>query len=308
MEELRVKTIREFGDLISDPFKIIFRNLKEISKMLVFYIFLPFIISMVCFSVFQIKILNITEMEFDGLFIAMTIIALVTMFISYLHAGLCAYSILQVANEDGIENVSYDRVNGLFKSLYLKNLKFVFIISILLGLIFGLMIGTVAISPGLGVVIIFLLMIFLFFYIMPLIIMSWISYLDIDNKLGLEDAISQGRNYVNDYYGSILGIIIVTMIVSGTLQYTFILPLSLINIIFSTSYSMELGSTTYNTYLIIQNGLTAVALAYLIIYTSMVHVMKYYDIRERKYGFSTIEKIKQMGVQKESFFENEGDF
>ena len=305
-KELIVRNKREFGEVITDSFKIIFRNLQDISMFYGLYTILPMTVALL--FIFQLQINYLGGIEGMNLDQKMYPILFTIMagFFGYLHMNLSSAVILLVGDEAGAEKIEFSELNKKFLGFYKRNLIFhaeTMITFAFILIVFGII--TVAIPPlGFSILVIFAFSFFLYLY--PLIHYSYMHYL-MDNNLTVFQSFIKGKEFLTSSWGESIGVIFVTGIINNFLQYSIIIPYMLVALLMGTSTSYFENPDNYAILTTIQNLIISFFLTFLLLYSSMSLLLKFYDILERKTGSLMIEKIDAIGMKKDLYFENEGD-
>ncbi len=304
--------VRDFGQILFDPLKIIFRNLKAISSIVILAIVLPNLIVTYMYLKFSVfDVLSNPSERFDNFDngIYYLIIFLIVGFFMYSHISLVSASVLRVGIEDGQSNITSKRVNYYFKKLYLKN----FALSglVLITFIFFYGIGLLFIfneTFGLGILIFAFGFFSLFLFFLPLFFYAQRYYL-LEDENGFLQSLNKGREDLLYYYGITIGVLFVSSIVSSFLQYMILLPFGIIFMVlgFGIGFDFE-GSKYADIVIFVQSLFLAVGLSYLYLYFYVTIYLKGTDLSERRTGIASIEKIKQIDISRETYFENEGEY
>lgn len=302
--ELIVRKKRELGTIISDAFRLIFRNLKPISYVLALYVFLPFSIAFIGFFMIQANMVNFDTPSLiigGSLFLFFGIIATI-------HLGLICFSILRAGQEMDANEIDTTTLLRIFKGSYTRNLLFWGATTLFSILIFGVIGLLFYIQPFLGGLIGVVFVLFLMFYLYPIILYAYRLYLE-DKTLSYSAAFQKGRLYTDSYWGSSIGVYFISGIVSNFVQYTFIIPFSIIALLLGTVTSIESSdSMMANPLMMAQYASMALGFSYLFLFGYLTMFLKSYDIEEKLYGNGMLEKIDKIGTVQESFFDNEGSY
>ena len=296
--------LRDFGEILLDPIKIIFRNLKPLTGVLVLAVMLPNL------GVNYFYLNDFTENVFSGnsSYILPLGIILVCSIIVYLHLSLISASVLRVGIEDGQDNITSERINYYFKKLYWRNLAvssfFILFAIAIVGS--GLILVFNEIFVGIFLVLIFLIAAFFYFY--PLFLYTQRHYL-MEDDCTLGQAFIKAKNDVFDFYGITLGTVFISSMVSSFLQYMILIPFGILFFVLGSAIAFDFEGSVYSQYILMfQSLFLSVGLSYIYLYLYLAVYMKNLDIVERKTGKVTMEKVKQISITKETFFENEGEY
>ncbi len=301
--DIVLRKTRKLGEILTDPFKLIFRNIKAIFMFNLVYIFLPMILGLTGFSYLQTQLI-----DFDISIIPIVIIAIVILFIAGINSMVSTYAIIRSAEEDGFEKIEYKSLQQHFFRRYKKGLIFTLSIALLIigvGLFFAV---SISISPVIAAILGFLLFFAAILYIGPLYYLADACYM-YENDLDLAEAFGRGREYMAEHWPLIFGTFIVASIIYSFLNYSFAIPFGLIGMLLidftdlsdPTSYSFILFN-------LVQNTISAFFSSFLVQYIGICMYFKYFDLEEQKHGYYMLEKIEKIGQAKAQYFENEGDF
>ena len=301
--DLELRKRRSFGDILTDPFKLIFRNIKAIFIFNLLYTFLPLVIGLGGIAYFQTKFI-----QGEGYNILIGIISLICLLISAVNVFASTYAIIKTADVEGVEGFNYHDIKGHFFNKYGK----VIVFSLVCFLLFALIIGLIALSSMLSIALVVILMIFLFlvlfFYLSPLYYMAFNIY-TYEEHMDLAEAFGKARDYLSEHWGSIFGIFIVSSIIYSTLNYTFAIPFTLIGLLFMDFTEIAQGqSDTFLVYNILQQTITAFFTSFLAQYIGIALFFKYFDLEEQQFGYNILKKIDQIGESTNQYFENEGEY
>ena len=92
------------------------------------------------------------------------------------------------------------------------------------------------------------------------------------------------------------------------LQYMIMIPYLILIMVLSTALDFNTESNIYTASMTIQNAVYGFALCYLLLYSTMVYLLKYYDIQEQELGTNTLDRIAAIGKKDSSYFDNEGSY
>jgi hypothetical protein len=302
--------VRDLGEILLDPIKIIFRNIKEMSTLMITAVMLPnLVVSYLYLKTSIFSAFNNTgyeNPEYSILYASILVFAVVIMF---LHVSLISACLIKVGSEDGQANITSKKLGYYFKKLYLRNI----LISILFFLIFGAMFGLIVLlfvneMFGFGVFMVFIIFLACLLFFVPWFFYSQRHYL-LTEGCGFGQALTKGRDDLINFYGISIGTIFVSSIISSLLRNMILIPFGIILMLLGMAIEFDFQGNEYSDYLILfQTLFLAVGLSYLYLYPSITIFLKSSDIQERLSGESTIQKIKEISISKETFFENEGEY
>ncbi len=300
----RIQNIRSLGEILLDPFRFIFQNIVPISGVLVVPLMLPIFVFNFIFTKQSFSIFTVSN-SFSGL-------QLWAFFLSglciFLHVSLIAMCLLRVLDESESNEITPKRMWHYFKKLYLKNL-------LLSGLVFLILFGTVAIFYNVITgeyfafsFLLFFVIIGLYLYVYPYILFVARYYMFEDEFL-LSEAIEMGKMDFHMQYGSSIGVLFLSMVISFFLRTMISVPIILV--FFAGSLVMDFQvfqDESPDIILIIQCLMMGVGYSYLLVYFYVAVYLKGFDAEERRTGEKTIERMMRIGTHKETYFENEGEY
>ena len=304
---LTVQRKREIGELLTDPFKFIFRNLKAITVFLLPYIMLPFIVAFVFMTQFQMDILSeATQFDTPGNLIKIAIMIL-GLIIATLHAPLASVCIIKSAIEDGGHDIQHETLTQNFSKLYWRNVKWIITSALIVGIPSFLFVFLVVSAPVIGVILFLIFLLAAFLYLVPLLLYAYFSFL-LNSDLTLTDSFAKGKEILDNYWGISIGMIFLSGIVSNMLQYMIMIPYLILIMVLGTAFDFGTDSSLYAGVMTIQNVIYGFALCYLLLYSTIVYLLKYYDIQEQENGTNMLKQITAIGAQENSYFDNEGSY
>lgn len=296
--------IRDLGEILLDPIKIIFRNLKPLTGILILSVMLP------NFGLNYFYLNDFVQNIFSGnsAFILPFAIVFLCLTLIYLHLSLISASLLRVGIEDGQKNITSKRLAYYFRKLYWRNLAVSSLFIIILFVVVGSCVLLIFNEMFVGFFLMLIFFLGIFFYLYPLFLYTQRRYL-LEDELTLGQAFKHAQSDLSDYYGMTIGTIFISSLVSSFLQYMILIPFGILTFVLATAIEFDFEGSSYSIYiLIIQSLFLSVGLSYLYLYMYLAVYMKNLDIAERKTGKVTMEKIKQISFTKETFFENEGEY
>lgn len=304
---LTVQRKREIGELLTDPFKFIFRNLKAITVFLLPYIMLPFIVAFVLMTQFQMDILaDASQFDTPGNLIKI-VIMVIGLIIATLHAPLASVCIVKSAIEDGGHDIQHASLTQNFSKLYWRNVKWIIASALIIGIPSFLFVFLVVSAPVIGVILFLIFLLAAFLYLVPLLLYAYFSFL-LNSDLTLTDSFAKGKEILDNYWGISIGMIFLSGIVSNMLQYMIMIPYLILIMVLGTAFDFGADSSLYAGVMTIQNVIYGFALCYLLLYSTIVYLLKYYDILEQENGTNMLKQITAIGAQENSYFDNEGSY
>lgn len=309
-KEFVVNQKRDFGSIISDAFVFLKRTYK-----IQFEFFLILVVPILLLAIYNYYYL-FESMDFEGIESsnspfgqfspAKLILSYGGTILAYLMFSYIIYAVL-IKYEEG-NNITPNRneISDFLKSnagKYVSYFLTVIFIFLLLGLI-GF--GMIMISPGFGVLLIFLMMIAIF-YIVPYISIFPILYLK-EGK-GFAESLSNTLRLIKGQWWPTFGVIIVTNIIASFATYILIIPIYIMMMvnIFSSADDPSGGDQIgfWMSLLLIASLVSGIIV---LTYSTSAIGLKYYDLKERIDNVGLIDKIDNIGNNETSFFENEGEY
>ena len=303
--EMLVKKRREFGEVLTDPFKLIFRNLKAIFSFNMIYIFVPLAIGMGLIGYLQSSLVNM--MDFDAIPWKYALLGIVALMISGVHTSASTFAIIKSAEEDGFENLSFDSISNNFKEVYQRNLVFFFSMLAIAILFMIVVVFLIMSVPIFGAILMFFFGIAMFFYVGPLMYLAMTIFLYNDD-VGFGESFGKSRDYMGSHWGSIFGTFIVSILINMVLQYTFTIPFLLLFFVLGDASTFFEDPTAMTPLLLVQNVVISFLSSFLVQYVGMCMYFKYFDLYEHKFGKNLLDKISNIGEQETSYFDNEGEY
>ncbi len=299
-----IQDLRNLGEIITDSIKLIFRNLKPLTSALALTVMLP---AFGMTFVIQVNPFMTMAMGADAPILLLVVLA-VSIFFLLLHVNLVSMSLLLAAIDEDPNNVTSKRIMHYFRKLYWKNLlvsSFFLIANLLL---IGLLILFIINQIFAGFFLILIIALFYLLYLYPYLFYTQRYYLS-NEGMSLMNAFNEARIDLMDNYGISLGSIILHSFISSFLRYIVAIPYTLMTLplILGMEFGVEPTTTTYLMYAG-QSIFLAFGSSYLYLYFYNSMYLKSYDLEERKTGNMTIQKIQLIGTEKETFFENEGEY
>lgn len=301
---------RQIGEIISDGFQFVKKTYK-----LQLELFLVLVLPVLLLSIFLLYII-FKDFDFLNLNSAAEFYdqEILQLFVSYIGVLISVFLFYYLLYSIGIkykqnENEVPERADV---ATFMKENAFRFLgyIGAFIGLllIMILFFSTIAfISPFLiflGLLIFF----FGFIYILPLIFIFPMTYLE-DNS-SFSAALLKTHRLVQGNWWSTFGIFVITNIIASLISYVFVIPLQMIMWfrMFSSPNSIEQAASDSGSLMSIIMIVSMVTGVLVTSYSTSAMILKYYDLKERKFNSSLKEKIDQIGSNDSSIFENEGDF
>ena len=300
---MKIRQTRIFGDIVTDPFKLILRNIKVLFPFSMLYIFLPVAIALGANSYLEVDTSTSTSLE-----IILTIIAGVTAFIGFLNTTTTAFSLTNSAQELGFENVDRQTLKKNFFKIYARNFTFTFSSMIIFAGIGGFFFLFVSNIPMIGAVIIFLAFILFLFYLGPLWFLANSIYL-FQKDSSFTSSFSIARDYMMDHYVGTWGTFIVSGIIFIVLRISFVMPFSIIYMVLLYYTDILFDNDAILTIIALtQSTILAFTGTFLIQYFIISIFFKYFDLDEKEHGYNLLARIEEIGETTESYFENEGEY
>lgn len=299
-----IQDIRTLGEIITDSIKLIFRNLKALTTVLMLSVMLPAFGMTFILQINPFMSVALGE-EFPVLLVVFLVISILFLL---LHINLVSISLLLAGIEGNPNEISSKRIMYYFKKLYWKNLLvssfFLFANSILIGLFIWIMVNLMFA----GFFFLLLLGAFYVLYLYPYFFYTQRYYLT-KPGMSLMKAFKNGRDDLLDNYGISIGSIFLHSLISSFLRYIVAVPFMLLSfpLFLGMDFGVEVDLKTYLIYAA-QSFFLAIGSSYLYLYFYNAMYLKSYDLEERKTGETTIQKIQLIGTEKETFFENEGEY
>lgn len=304
---LEIEKRREFGEIIADGFTLIKENLSLYFKSYAIYV-LPFMILMGYsygnyFSKLMKSITNPEEMLGSGM-IVFLITLMLSSILGYLLLYLIAFGMV-LLNKKTAEAVDFEKIKEFIGANFGK----VFIGGLLLYLILivfmVVLIIPMTISPGLGAVVFFLGMFFMFYM---MINWTFTIVIMVDKGTGFAESLSASRELVRDNWWSTFGLIIVSSLIIALIGQLVSLPFMAIAGISAFS-GLEEGTEVSPFLTAIVSMITFGITGFLQFYTVNCLMLKYIDLEVKKHGSSTLkDDIDSFGEDNDGIFENEGEY
>lgn len=311
-KKLKVKVERDFGDIIGDGMKMVFRNFKPIFTAVLWYA-LPFVaismIILVMSGTYKMLVMPDLADVSDGFaFISSFAIVGIGLAIGFVMINLIVYSaIMQYHETDG--EVTYEGIKVLIIRYWKNYLASVIAEVVIIGVIVGIMVSSILVSPAIFSLVYFLGIIALI-YLWNII--QFLGLIRIEEGLPLADGITRCFLLLKNNWWSTFGVILVSSFIGSILMYAFILPITVaVSII--TALQMESGTTDESFWIAILSGAFVIFYAIIGILSNMylagVRSLKYYDLIEKKEGRNLMNEINAIGANgRTTIFENEGEF
>lgn len=297
---------RSLGEIITDSVKLIFSNIGALTPLLLTVLFLPAF----CGIYLYYKLINVfqTSLFMESYPISQFVLIFICFYLVTLHLNLVCVSLIRACEDAGSHKAKTADIIKYFKKLYVRNM----IINFILIFIAAVFVGVLVLCANASFAFFFILAAIIglasYFYLMPLFLYTLRYFLTKDD-LSLTQALSKAGEDLADFYGASIGHILVNSMINGVLQNIITLPVSLIILVLTLNFNLyEANTSVLNIITVVQSLLFAIGMSYLSLYFYIATYLKSYDIEERKTGALAIEKIKSIGVKRETFFENEGEF
>ncbi len=299
-----ILSTRTLMEVISDSVKLIFRNIRALTSVMIFSVMLPSLgVTYVYLRNSLDPLLSGSEMPYF-----LYVIFIISCFFLVLHINLVSAALVKAAKEGDPSNITSQELHTYFRKLYLRNFAIILPLMLILAAFAGVVILLIIGSPVVAVVFALLLGVFCVLYLMPLWLYAQRIYLTKDDCT-MGEAFKLAGNDLADYYGATLVTLIVSNITSSVLQYMILVPFFIL--FFALGFAIEFdfeNSKFTEGIMLIESVLLSFGLSYLYLFIFISMFLKSYDIEERRTGEAAISKIQKIGTVKESFFENEGEY
>ena len=311
-KKILIRVDRDFGDLIGDGMKVVFRNLKPIIHAVMWYAF-PFIaiamILMIVTGSYRMLIMPDDEVVNDlfAFFSSFSIIG-IGLALGFVMINLIVYGALIEFDENDGE-VTFEGIQSYIHSNWKNYLVSVLVQAAVFGLIIILMVGSIAISPLLfGITYLFGIILLMYFYN----ILQFLGIVRLEEDLNVPDGINRCFYLLKNNWWSTFGVILVSSFIGSILMYAFILPISVI-LGFLSAMEVSGSGEDHSLWINILSGAFVILYALIGILSNMylagVRGLKYFDLVERKEARNLIKEIELIGDSgQSSIFENEGNF
>ena len=308
---IAIKEEREFGDILGDGLKIVFRNLKPILSALLIYVVPFFALALVIiifsgvlksFSFDDPSALEDNIMAFSSSFV---IIGL-GMGLAVIMINLVVYAaIIDYYESDG--NITFPGIQENVKKHFLNYITSIGaqLLIIVVALVFLNL--TFIVSAGLfGMLLFFALLAGIWISN----IIQFLGIVRIEEQLSVVDGLQRCFFLLKNNWWNTFGIILVCSAISSIMMYIFIIPLYVVIglLAFLSPDSFSDGDSLG----IIMMGVFGILYSFIMtmsyMYLASVRALKYYDLLEKKESRNLIGEIAAIGDRSGSIFENEGEF
>ncbi len=309
--QLVLTKVREFGDVISDGFKILKINFRVLLQGFLLYIMPFFVIGMVAIKYFSATMfLNPEDVLYESNFLGMFSGIMVFGFsfgLAYIFFFIFLYSLFVAYERNDSMPVDFGQVQNVFKEIWLKILGLYLIILFIIIVPFIFIIGGLSFIGPIAVVIAYLIAFPVLIYAM--IPMQFFPFVYIREKLSITASMKRSFYLVKNHWWVTFGVHLISSIMAGMLSNVFLIPIYIVGGALVFPSLIEGGD--------MENSAFYGALCFMVYamgalfcssYNISCSLLKYYDLAERKDSSSMISRIDQLGENKESMFENEGDF
>jgi len=299
-----INTTRTLIEIISDSIKLIFRNIKSLTSIMVFSIMLP----SVGFSFVYLQNSMMQIFSPGGLSPLLIGIVVISFVFLFLHSCLVSVALVRSAQEGDKNNVKSSQLVKYFKKLYVRNFKIGILLMILVTAVGAIVMMFGAVSVAIGVIFGIIGLAIFALYVMPVWLYAQRLYLTHDD-LSLAKAFGQANTDLLDNYGGSFATLVLSYITTSFLQYMILIPFMIV--FFALGYAIEFdfqNSKMANPIFLIQAIVLGFGLSYLYLFVYISMFLKSYDLEERRTGEYTISQLQLIGEEKESFFENEGEY
>ena len=305
-EEFELRKKREVGEIVSAGIKFLRLNLSEIFTGYVYFV-LPWMLIASAVTYISggevLSYLTVGNADFSTDKLITTGIFYFMFVAAYMIAYGLIYSV--ILRKDGY--LEENQNTGI--SIPKISLKLFFFYAMVIGLIF-ILVGTISfvlmqISPFLLVLIAFFSMIGIVWAMVPLSIAPFVY---IRENLGIIETVKRSLDIIKGQWGNTFLVIFVSSIIAAMCSYLFLIPIYLISFAFGFSM-LDLSNGTLEgwlpTVILVLSSMVSILVN---MYTITCITLKYYDLVEQKEGTLLTNKISSIGSQKDSLFENEGEF
>jgi len=306
---------REFGEIIGDSFKILFRNFKSIGTAFLIFVMPVFLIMAILVSIFgkgalqEIISMQGSPDNFNPLqLISGLSIFYIGIIICYIFLSViifCALKAYRLKADDS--GISFNDIKPLFWK-YVGPVSLSYLI-VYLGPLIALaaIIGALAmINAALAGIVAFILT---FVWIYIVIAWSLFGMAIIEGDMTAIDSIKRSYELVKDNWWAVFGVLLIASLIASILSSVLSMPYYIVSVIsaitdIETGEGIEKFGTAMGIYLLLS------MLGSLLgsMYTQTAMGLKYYDLVEKKDSTSLTQKVQTLGQHEEKFFENEGDF
>ena len=314
MEKIIIKKKREFGEILEDAIKLYLRNFKRIVPGVLKVGLIPYIIVVGVLLLFTPVLQNINPWS-DGNFATSQILQLTAAASGLMIAVMIAVFISQIfiysyvfkwaedySNTDDLDATTlgegYQSNVKIVLGTTLK-LAVVLIVAsiaiILISMLLGLVLGNFAI-----ILIIPIVALTIYFSI----IISFIYYVRVHEKISFSDALTRCQIIVKGNWWQTFFIILVAGLIGTIVNYAFSIPFGIIS-----GAGTLLGLTSIQPILLVAQTLLSNITALIIMpFPIFVIIMQYHNLTEYQDGTSLDKMVDNFDNIEDEFFENEGDF
>lgn len=301
---------RAIGDIISDGFQFVKKTYK-----LQLELFLVLVMPVLLLSIFIIYFifsdLDMLNLNTSSALNDESVLKLFGSYVGILFSVFLFYFMLYSIGikykQNNNEVPEKAEVTGFMKE---NALRFIAYVGAFLGLLLVMVIfisAIAVISPFLiflGILVFF----FGFIYLLPLIFIFPMTYLEDDSSFSA--AIMKTFQLIQGNWWPTFGVFVITNIIASLISYVFVIPLQMIMWfrMFSAPNSVEETASNTGSLMAMIMVVSMITGILVTAYSTSAMILKYYDLKERKFNTGLKEKIDQIGSNDSSIFENEGDF
>ena len=301
---------REFGDIISDSFTFLFRNIKPLAIGFLVFVVPVFLLGALVMIPVMDFILGETE-DLSSLYPFVTSFASIFFVLATLLGSFVLYALVYAIviayqehpDEELTIPIMWNYVPGFLGKILIVTLIIVLVIAISSVVLFGI---SALISPVLifliGLVYAPLLLYFLVRYIFSAFIYS-------SEETTLATSFSKSAFIIKDHWWWTFLVLIVVSLISTLVSYIFVLPATLYMgaSSFLSADPDELLAAPSKSAMIFY-GLSMIGSLFTSAYTVIGIILQYYSLKEKKEGTSLMDRIEQIGSDDSIGFDNEGEY
>jgi hypothetical protein len=311
--QLQIFRKRDFGDIIGDSFKILFKNIKPLTLGFLIYVMPIFLLAAGIVALLggdSMKKLisqDVGSMDDIGSMLTGFGFLYLGLIFCYMMLWTLVYSAMKAYKDKGSQVITFEELQTYFKQNVWKVSMSMIMFFLCLILPLSLVVGVLAmISPMLlGFSMIFIMPAMLYFTIN----FTFFPYAVVEENLDFVDGIKRSFYLIKENWWATFAIMLVAGIVSSLMSYVFAIPYYIYVFVYAlSSTSVENGIESMGYMMAISYMISLLGALYASMYTSTATVLKYYDLVEQKDAVQLSERINALGTKEESFFENEGDF
>ena len=310
--KILIKIEREFGDLIGDGMKVVFRNLGPILQAVMWYAF-PFIAIAMAILIltgsYRYLIMPDDEMINDvfAFFSSFSIVG-VGLAAGFVMINLVVYGALNDFDEnDG--QITYGGISSYIHRHWQNYFLSIIVEVLILGAIILIMVGSIAISPLLFGVTYILGIVFLVYLYN---ILQFLGIVRIEEGLNIQEGLNRCFYLLRNNWWNTFAVILVSSFIGSILMYAFILPITMV-IGFLSALEIGTSGEDHSFWINMLTGAFVILYAVIGILSNMylagVRGLKYFDLIEKKEARILSQEIDMIGDSgQSSIFENEGNF